>query len=306
MFYPNGFNRSAVAFSVAAALTAPTMAQQAPSSEQRVIEEITVTAQKRVQSIQDVPVTISAYDGGFLEELGIAELDVLSDVTPGLVIQEQSPNNPGFVIRGITSDSGSAQASPRVSVYYNGADVSRSRGSYFELFDIERVEIVKGPQATLFGTAASVGAINVITAKPEQETSGKFTVGFGNYSALTTQGYVTGGNDTVQGRLAFSYRERDGFIENIAGDQGSQTAGGLVQDDMHGIERTAFRPSLRFTPNDDVTIDLVYSYEKNQDTGTSFKNGLFAPTGGDSSPFSFVEMSGSPFSKKYWVPKSLV
>ena len=88
MFYLNGFNRSAVAFSVAAALTAPTMAQQAPSSELRVIEEITVTAQKRVQSIQDVPVTISAYDGGFLEELGIAELDVLSDFTPGLVTQE--------------------------------------------------------------------------------------------------------------------------------------------------------------------------------------------------------------------------
>lgn len=63
-------------------------------------------------------------------------------------------NNPGFVIRGITSDSGSAQASPRVSVYYNGVDVYRSRGSYFELYDIERVEVVKGPQATLFGTTS--------------------------------------------------------------------------------------------------------------------------------------------------------
>ena len=291
------FSQSLLAFSVCLALQPSAFAQDTPSSTDRIIEEITVTAQKREQSIQDVPVTISAYDGSFLEELGIAELDSLSDITPGLVIQEQSPNNPGFVIRGITSDSGSAQASPRVSVYYNGADVSRSRGSYFELFDIERIEVVKGPQATLFGTAASVGAINVITAKPEKGLSGQVKLGFGNYSSQSAQGYVTGGNDTVQARLAFSFRERDGFIENIAGDANSQSAGAILQDDMHGIERTAFRPSLRFTPNDELTIDLVYSYEKNQDTGTSFKNGLWAPTGGDTSPFTFVEMSGSPLSR---------
>lgn len=73
------------------------------------------------------------------------------------------------MIRGISSDSGSAQSSPRVSIYYNGSDVSRSRGSYFELYDIERIEMVKGPQATLFVTAASVGAISVITKKPETQ-----------------------------------------------------------------------------------------------------------------------------------------
>ncbi|WP_211253329.1 TonB-dependent receptor plug domain-containing protein [Rheinheimera texasensis] len=132
------------------------------------IERITVTTQKRAQPLQDVPVTVSAFNGETLEQLGIQDLDVLSDITPGLVIQEQSPNNPGFVIRGITSDSGSAQAAPKVSVYYNGTDISRSRGSYFELFDIERVEVVKGPQATLFGTAASVGALSVTTRKPQE------------------------------------------------------------------------------------------------------------------------------------------
>lgn len=262
------------------------------------VEVIQVTAQKRSQAISDVPLTITAYDGEFLEEIGITELDALSEITPGLVIQEQSPNNPGFVIRGITSDSGSAQSAPRVSVYYNGADVSRSRGSYFELYDIERVEVVKGPQATLFGTAASVGAISVITNRPEQEFSAGLSLGLGNYNANLARGYVTGGNEKVQGRFAFSYRARDGFIDNIAGQDGSQSAGGLRQDDMHGIERTAFRPSLRLTPNDDLTIDLIYSYEKNNDSGTSFKNGIYAPTGGDTSPFSFVEMSGSPVSEE--------
>ncbi|WP_250884088.1 TonB-dependent receptor [Glaciecola sp. XM2] len=285
---------------VSAALSQGALAQENSSSnDTNEIEEIIVTAQKRAQAIQDVPVTLSAFDGDFLSEIGIAELDVLSEITPGLVIQEQSPNNPGFVIRGITSDSGSAQSSPRVSVYYNGTDVSRSRGSYFELYDIERVEIVKGPQATLFGTAASVGALSVITKRPEQDFSSELRVGTGNFSAQTASGFITGGSDLVQGRFAFNYRKRDGFIENIAGDSNSQNPGGLVQDDMHAIERTSFRPSIRFTPNDDLTIDVVYSYEKNEDSGTSFKNGLFAPTGGDTSPFSFVEMAGSPLSVQH-------
>ena len=269
------------------------------------LDEIVVVAQKRAQSIQDVPITISAYDGDFLESLGIGELDTLSEITPGLVIQEQSPNNPGFVIRGITSDSGSSQSSPRVSIYYNGADVSRSRGSYFELFDVEGIEVVKGPQATLFGTAASVGAISVATRKPEKDFSAQLKASVGNYSAKGASGFVTGGNDLLQGRVAFTYRERDGFIKNIAGDSNSQNPAGFKQDDMHAIERFSYRPSLRITPSDDVTIDLVYTYEKNDDSGTSFKNGLYAPTGGDTSPYSFVEMPGSPYAESVFGKKDL-
>lgn len=268
----------------------------AQDTKDKQIELITVTAQKRVQSIQDVPASISAYNGDFLEAMGVGELDMLSEIIPGLVIQEQSPNNPGFVIRGITSDSGSSQAAPRVSIYYNGADISRSRGSYFEMFDIERIEVVKGPQATLFGTAASVGALSVITNKPEEEFSSAISLGLGNFAAKQAKGYITGGNETLQARLAFSYRQRDGYIENIAGDANSQSANATMQEDMHGIERTAFRASLRFTPNEAITADLVVTHEENDDTGTSFKNGIYAPTGGDTSPFSFVELSGSPYS----------
>ena len=258
------------------------------------IEEVIVYSQRREQSAQDVPISISAVEGDFLNRTGIVELDALSDLTPGLVIQEQSPNNPGFVIRGITSDSGNSQAAPRVSVYYNGVDVSRSRGSYFELYDIERIEVVKGPQATLFGTASSVGAVSVYTNKPQQELAGMVTASVGNYSATELRGFITGGNEWVQGRFAASFRERDGFIDNIAGSDRSQNPDGLRQDDMQAIERTSFRPSIRFTPRDDLTIDLVYTYEENKDSGTSFKSGIYAPTGGSTSPYSFVEMSGAP------------
>ncbi len=282
------FKKKMLSSLVLASLASGAFAVMAAESDEAAIERMTVTTQKRVQSIQDVPVTVSAFTGEMLEQLGIADLDVLSDITPGLVIQEQSPNNPGFVIRGITSDSGSAQAAPRVSVYYNGTDISRSRGSYFELFDIERVEVVKGPQATLFGTAASVGALSVTTRKPQEEFEAGLTLGAGNFSAKNANGFITGGEEKVQGRLAFTYKERDGYVDNIAKNQ----------PDLHGIERTGIRPSVRFTPNDDLTIDLVYNYEKNNDTGTAFKSRRFAPTGGDTSPYSFVEASGSPFAQQ--------
>lgn len=287
------YSMSKISLAVLALLSSNSYGQEASDQQ---IEQITVTAQKRVQSIQDVPASISAYNGDFLDSIGVNELDVLSEITPGLVIQEQSPNNPGFVIRGITSDSGSAQASPRVSIYYNGADISRSRGSYFEMFDLERIEVVKGPQATLFGTAASVGALSVITNKPQEEFESAITLGFGNFGEKHTQGFITGGGETLQGRFAFSYRQRDGFIDNIAGDANSQSPNGIKQDDMHGIERTAYRASVRFMPSASLTADLVITHEENNDSGTSFKNGIYAPTGGDTSPFTFVEMSGSPYS----------
>ncbi|WP_262693087.1 TonB-dependent receptor [Kordiimonas aquimaris] len=270
----------------------PTLAQTS-TDDTDVVDEIIVTTQKRSQSLRDVPVTVTSYTGRLLEDLNIDEFDEVSEITPGLIIQEQSPNNPAFVIRGITSDSGSAQIAPRVSIYLNGIDVSRSRGSHFELFDIERIEVAKGPQATLFGTASAIGAVSVITRKAQEEFDAELSVGYGNFDAYQARGFITGGNQTLQGRLAFSYRKRDGFIENIAGDAGSQSEGGTVQPDLNGIERFGIRGSVRFVPNDNFTADLVINYEENDDTGTSFKSGNFAPTGGATDPFSFAELGGA-------------
>ncbi|MEM9751583.1 MAG: TonB-dependent receptor, partial [Pseudomonadota bacterium] len=135
------------------------------------VEEIVVTTQKREQSLRDVPVNITAYSGDFLDRIGVQQFDELADFVPGLEIQEQSPNNPGFVIRGITSDSGGADVEPRVSIFQDGVSISKSRGSFVELFDLERVEVAKGPQSTLFGRGALIGGINIIQAKPKPELS---------------------------------------------------------------------------------------------------------------------------------------
>ena len=120
------FRHLAASLSVLLAPTAfPAFAQTADADEQAFEGEIIVTAQKREERLIDVPVTLSAVSGERLNELGVSDLDELANYIPGLNIQEQSANNPGIVIRGITSDSGSAQQAARVTLYYNGVDISR-------------------------------------------------------------------------------------------------------------------------------------------------------------------------------------
>ncbi|MCA6288677.1 MAG: TonB-dependent receptor, partial [Phenylobacterium sp.] len=104
---------------------------QAPAASY--IEELIVTAQKREQRTLDVPIALTAYTGAFLDEIGVQEFEELSLFVPGFEVQNQSPNNPGFVMRGITSDDGGATVEPRVSVFQDGVSVSKSRGSYIEL-----------------------------------------------------------------------------------------------------------------------------------------------------------------------------
>ncbi|MEL6227924.1 MAG: TonB-dependent receptor, partial [Pseudomonadota bacterium] len=236
--------------------------------------------------------------GENLRASGIVEFDEVAAYLPGLPVPEQSPNNPGFVIRGITSDSGSAQIAPRVTIYYNGIDVSRSRGSYFDLFDIERIEVVKGPQATLFGTASTIGAISVVTAKPEPGFNRANAISFGNLGQFETDGMLNLGNDKIAARLAWTVKRRDGYIENIAGEPGtaSEAIVGIDQEDLNGVDQFGVRGSLRFTPTEDTTIDIVATYEEQNNPGTAFISGTIPATGGDTSPFTFSELGGSPFS----------
>jgi len=272
----------------------PAMAQVAAADDGGV-EEIVVTAQKSEQKISGVPITITAISGRKLREIGVTQFDQLAAFVPGLNVQEQSPNNPGFVIRGVTSDSGSSQGAPAVTIFLNGVDVSRSRGSYFDLYDLERVEVVKGPQATLFGTAAAIGAVSVITAKPTKELGGEIRGAYGNFNQMRLDGFINSGGDVLTARLAFAVKHRDGVVPNIAGRPGSQTPNGPEIDDLNGQGQYGARLSLRYD-KDDLLVDLVGTYDGQRAPGTAFKSGTFAPTGGTTSPFSFAEIAGSPVS----------
>jgi len=251
--------------------------------------QIIVTAQKVEQRAVDVPITITATTGERIRELGITDLDELSYYVPGLLIQEQSANNPGIVIRGITSDSGSSQQGPRVTLYYNGVDISRSRGSYQAIYDLERVEVIKGPQATLFGTASAVGAISLVSAKPREGFSGEARGGYGNYNQTLLGGFVNVGNDKLAARIAGEWRMRDGFVQNLNPNQ---------REELYAQDQLGVRASLRWTPTTDLTVDLVGTYDQQRNGGTPFVSGTFpaflgAP-GGAANAFRNVNLSGNP------------
>jgi iron complex outermembrane recepter protein len=249
--------------------------------------EIVVTAQKIEQRALDVPITISATSGKRLRELGVSDLDELSNYIPGLNIQEQSANNPGIVIRGITSDSGSAQQAARVTLYYNGVDISRSRGSYQDIYDVERIEVIKGPQATLFGTASAIGAISIISARPKAGFSGELTGGYGNFEQTLLAGHLNAGSDILAGRIAFAYKKRDGYVTNLAPNQ----------DDLNGQDQLGIRGSLRYAPTDDLTADLILTYDRQRNPGTAFVSGSLPTTAGPANPFGAAFLGGSPFSQ---------
>ncbi|WP_334655688.1 TonB-dependent receptor [Sphingomonas panaciterrae] len=290
------FSGGVVATLLACSSTAALAQAQVPGDD----GDIVVTAQKVEQRIEDVPLAVTAVTQERMREIGVNSLAEVALFVPGLRVQEQSANNPGFVIRGITSDSGSSQQGARVTLYYNGVDISRSRGAYQDLFDLERLEVVKGPQATLFGTAAAIGAVSIVSAKPQPGFSGELLASYGNYDRAQVSGFLNAGNDTLAARLAFAYKYRDGYVRNIAGDPDvpNQSQGRVDQDDLNGQDQRGIRGSLRWTPSDAVTADLVLTYDGQRNPGTAFKSRVFAPTGGQTGDFGYAELSGSPFSQE--------
>lgn len=242
------------------------VAQDVPDTTE--LEEIVVTAQLRAQDPIEVPFALTAYTGDFLEKLGVQEFDQLSAFVPGFLVQNQSPNNPGFVMRGITSDSGASTAEPRVSVFQDGVSISKSRGSYVELFDLERVEIAKGPQSTLYGRGALIGAVNIVQnrARPGVfDAAASLEVGdyaYGRYDGMIN---VPLGDDAAV-RFATRLKSRDGSVENLLGG-----------DDYNSIDTQAFRLSGAWRPSEALRIDVIANYQQDEASGTSFKSMAYAP-----------------------------
>lgn len=270
--------------------TADAEQQDAAKASDAPIGEILVTAQKRKERNHDVPINITAYTGDFLEKMGITEFSELSAFTPGLVVQEQSPNNPGFVIRGLTSDSGESNIEPRVSVYQDGVSISRSRGSVVELFDMESVEVLKGPQSTLFGRGALIGAVNLVQNKAVDDTYASGTLGIGNFdqreaTAVANAPLVEG---KLYGRLAATYKYNEGYKDN------ELPAGVSGPSHLNGKDTKAIRGSLHFDANEFTNFDLIVNYQNDTPDPTGFKSGSIPAYGGDTNPYSDASLNADP------------
>lgn len=256
----------------AASLLVLSFAAPATAQETTTLGDIIVTAQKREQASTDVPLALTAYSGEFLDQIGVQEFEELSLFVPGFEVQNQSPNNPGFVIRGITSDSGEATTEPRVSVFQDGVSISRSRGSYIELFDNERIEIAKGPQSTLYGRGALIGAVNVVQNKAQlDDFSGNAGAEFGNYGY-----YLVGGavnlplGEGLAVRLSGRIKQREGFVENLLGGE-----------DFNSTDTQAYRVAVRGQLGENLRADVIVNVQFDNPSGTSFKSLTYAPTNPD-------------------------
>lgn len=252
--------------------------QPSPSSEgASVIDDIVVTAQRREQRLKDVPISIAAMSGETLERDNLTDFERLSLRVPGFFVQQQTDSAASFVMRGIEAGNAGAVSEPSISFFLNDVDTSRSRGMLKELFDIQRVEVAKGPQGALYGRGSQVGAVAVYTnraAPSERAWSAEAQVG--NYGLYSLTGMLNAPivQDTLALRLAVRRRDRDGYVENIDGRK-------LNDDDLW-----AARASLNWVATPDLTFDLIVDHQADDDTAVMTKSINVASPGGDTSPFS--------------------
>lgn len=253
--------------------------------------DIVVTAQKREQNRLEVPITLAAFDGKFLDKAGVKDLHDLSALTPGFYVQNQSPNNPGIVMRGITEDSLDATDEPRVSIYQDGVSISRSSSAITELFDIQRIEVDKGPQSTLYGRSALTGAIDIIQNKAtEKGLDWNLEGEYGNFNYHSVEAMLNIPlSDKFAVRISGRDKHRDGYITNVLGG-----------DALNGEDAHALRVAFNYTSTA-VKNDLLLNYEYGNPSATAFKNTTFYPsdptTGavlGDLSPWTSAALNNSP------------
>ena len=220
------------------------------------IEEIIVTAQKREQSLQDVPISITAFTGEFLEDSGIDTLQQLGQYTPNLSLASSSQlANNRIILRGVGSVGNSA-IEPSVAVFVDGIYIPRPSSVIGTLTDLEIVEVLRGPQGTLFGRNASMGALNIRTRKPEDEFSGDIRASYGNYDHLRVAGALSGAfSPDIAGRVAFQYSDRDGYGENSFTRDGSNS-------DVGDWDDVSLRGKLFFEPDTDLDITLTADYSR--------------------------------------------
>ena len=260
---------------------AATVAQAADES----IEVIIVTATKREESIQDVPIAVSAYTGDDLTSRGVQDLYGLMEVSPSIsVYGTNSTSNGGTLrIRGVGTTGNNPGLEAAVGTFIDGIYRSRAGLAFNDLPDIDRVEILRGPQGTLFGKNTVAGAVNIITRKPEFENSLGVTLGLGN---LDSREYGLIGNavlaqDVLAGRVSYAYRERDGFYEDIDSENAYDNR------DRHNL-----RGQLLWTPNEAVKIRFIGDYSKKDESCCPAAFWIAGPTsplvaalGGDITPF---------------------
>ncbi|MDD9801744.1 MAG: TonB-dependent receptor [Deltaproteobacteria bacterium] len=222
------------------------------------IEEIIVTATKREQSIQDVPIAVSAFAAEDLQARGISELEDLQQISPSIsVYSSNSSSNGGTLrIRGMGTTGNNPGLESAVGSFVDGVYRSRSGQVYSDFVDLERIEILRGPQGTLFGKNTSAGAVQLITKQPEFEQGGSFAAEFGNYDHFKVHGGVTGPiSDDLAFRFSGAWFNREGYYENVESG-----------DAYDNRDRYSMRGQLLWKPSENAEFRIIGDFNKKDES----------------------------------------
>ncbi|MCH8101481.1 MAG: TonB-dependent receptor [Proteobacteria bacterium] len=255
---------------LAAVLFAGTLMFALPAHAQ-VLEEIIVTASKRPQTLQEIPVAVSVITANDLKQTQILDIKDLQFLVPSLRVDTlQSSGNTNFRIRGFGNGANNAGIEPSVGVFIDGVYRSRTASALADLPNLERVEVLRGPQSTLFGKNASAGVISVITAKPSLvETTGAVSLTVGEYSQTIVKADVNGPfSDSVGFSLSGYYNQRDGYYDNLAGGNA-----------LGELNRYGVRGQLLFAPSDVLEIRFIADYDDFDEACCGVANLQDGPTG---------------------------
>lgn len=227
-------------------------------------ETVIVTAQKREQSLQEVPIAVTALDDAFIESRGVTSIESLTALSPGLTIQ-RAPNNKTAAqisIRGGVTINPALTWEPTVGIYRDGVYIGKTQGSIFDVVDLERVEVLRGPQGSLYGRNTLAGAINLVTKKPTGEFGGSAEISYGNYDykmAKATVDLPQAGPFKI--KAAGMIEERDGLVDVVDNPfPAVTTAGARSTDELDNIDRKAALVSVQFDPTDQLTVDYSFDY----------------------------------------------
>lgn len=248
--------RSACSIAVLAALssTLPAYGQEAGDEDTGASTEIIVTAQKRNERLQDVPLSVTALTSEALENRQITDTSGLTQLAPSLTFQQgNNPSNASFRIRGIGTSLFGQGTEPSVSVVLDGVVAARQAQGFADLIDVERIEILRGPQGTLFGKNSTAGVISVVTARPSKEWTGRLLATVAEFDEYRIAGTVSGPiNDKIGLRVTGFYNDVGGYIENV-----------VRGDKANGFESYGVRGKLEIEPTEGLNLLFSAEYRKN-------------------------------------------
>jgi iron complex outermembrane receptor protein len=214
------------------------------------LEVIMVTSERRSETVQETPMSVTAFTGDMISEAGITSIQDVALQTPNLVIQTFNISEPQLFMRGVGTTNDSAASDPAVAVFIDDVYIGRPSGAAMDLYDLERIEVLRGPQGTLYGRNSAGGALNFFTKKPQQDFEAKAGLTLGNYGLWNIRGYVNGAlTDTISGKLTANIRQRGGYAQNV-------TTGQELEDE----DTKSIRGQLLIEPSDAVNILLGFDY----------------------------------------------